>query len=150
MELPVLVVNHTNNSFDSWQSTHTGISHVLESLFFAFSALTLLVERQEEGHLACKKLSDGVLERLFVWSEVQMICIWSSWCHCYPIISCSSKIQNGLFSGAGLPRLSWKRPLNRCSSSGSWVVVLELLLSCFCWLETSVQVLETHCWMTCL
>ena len=30
------------------------------------------------------------------WSEVQMICIWSSWCHCYPVISCSSKIQNDL------------------------------------------------------
>jgi len=28
--------------------------------------------------------------------QVQMICIWSSWCHCHPTISCSSKIQNGL------------------------------------------------------
>jgi len=43
---------------------------------FAFSALTLLVGRQE-GHLACKKLSGGVLAWLVVWSEVQ-ICIWSS------------------------------------------------------------------------
>jgi len=25
-----------------------------------------------------------------------MICIWSSWCHCHPIISCHIKIQNGL------------------------------------------------------
>jgi len=24
-----------------------------------------------------------VLAWLFVWSEVQMICIWSSWCQCY-------------------------------------------------------------------
>jgi len=36
----------------------------------AFSALTLLVGRQE-GHLACKKLSGGVLAWLPVWSEVQ-------------------------------------------------------------------------------
>jgi len=36
----------------------------------AFSALTLLVGRQE-GHPACKKLSGGVLARLSVWSEVQ-------------------------------------------------------------------------------
>jgi len=36
----------------------------------AFSALTLLVGRQE-GHLACKKLSGGVLAWLSVWSEVQ-------------------------------------------------------------------------------
>jgi len=57
--------------------------------------LTLLVGRQE-GHPACKKLSGGVLAWLSVWSEVQMICIWSSWCHCHPVISCSGKIQNGL------------------------------------------------------
>jgi len=25
-----------------------------------------------------------------------IICIWSSWCHCHPIISCFIKIQNGL------------------------------------------------------
>jgi len=54
--------------------------HVHSSFFLtnciAFSALTLLVGRQE-GHPACKKLSGGVLAWLFVWSEVQ-ICIWSS------------------------------------------------------------------------
>ena len=33
---------------------------------------------------------------LSVWSKVQIICIWSSWRHCHPINSCSSKIQNGL------------------------------------------------------
>jgi len=37
---------------------------------FAFSALTLLVGRQE-GHPACKKLSGEVLVWLTVWSEVQ-------------------------------------------------------------------------------
>jgi len=31
-----------------------------------------------------------------VWNEVPMICIWSSWCHCHLVISCSSKIHNGL------------------------------------------------------
>ena len=36
----------------------------------AFSALTLLVGRQE-GHPACKKLSGGVLAWLSVWSEVE-------------------------------------------------------------------------------
>ena len=36
----------------------------------AFSALTLLVGWQE-GHLACKKLSSGVLAWLSVWSKVQ-------------------------------------------------------------------------------
>ena len=45
-------------------------------LFFAFSALTLLVGRQEV-HPACKKVSGGVLAWLSVWSEVQT-CIWPS------------------------------------------------------------------------
>ena len=47
--------------------------HVVTS---AFSALMLLVG-QQEGHLACKKLSGGVLAWLSVWSEVQT-CIWPS------------------------------------------------------------------------
>jgi len=42
----------------------------------AFSALTLLVGRQE-GHPAFKKLSGGVLAWLSVWSEMQT-CIWPS------------------------------------------------------------------------
>jgi len=36
----------------------------------AFSALTLLVGRQE-GHPACKKLSGGVLAWLSVWNEAR-------------------------------------------------------------------------------
>jgi len=43
---------------------------------FAFSAVTLLVGRQE-GHPACKKLSGGVLAWLSVWSVV-LTCIWPS------------------------------------------------------------------------
>jgi len=42
----------------------------------AFSALTLLVGRQE-GHPACKKLSGEVLAWLSVWSEV-LTCTWPS------------------------------------------------------------------------
>jgi len=42
----------------------------------AFFALTLLVGWQE-GHLACKKLSGGVLVWLSVWGEMQT-CIWPS------------------------------------------------------------------------
>ena len=34
-----------------------------------------------------KNLSDEVLAWLSVWSEVQMTCVWSSWCHCHPVIS---------------------------------------------------------------
>jgi len=44
--------------------------------FMAFSALTLLVGRQE-GHPACKKLIGGVLASLSVCGEVQT-CVWPS------------------------------------------------------------------------
>ena len=82
--------------------------------FNAFSALTLLVGRQEE-HPARKKLSHGVLAWLSVWNVVQMICIRSSWCHCHPIISCFSKIQNGLPFWCRLTQVILeKRPLNVC------------------------------------
>jgi len=39
-------------------------------------------------------LSGEVLAWLSVWREVQMTCIWSSWCHCHPIISWYSNIQH--------------------------------------------------------
>jgi len=69
----------------------------MPSVFYriACSALTLLVGRQEE-HPVCKKLSDELLVWLSVWSKVQMICMWSSWCHYHSIISCFIKIRNGL------------------------------------------------------
>ena len=57
----------------------------------AFSALTLLVGRQE-GHPACKKLSGGVPAWLTVWSEVQT-CIWPSWCHCHSLSLASVKTR---------------------------------------------------------
>ena len=49
---------------------------VFSMCYHAFSALTLLVGRQE-GHPACKKQSGGVLAWLSVWGEVQA-CIWPS------------------------------------------------------------------------
>ena len=55
----------------------------------AFYALTLLVWWQE-GHLAWKKLSGGVLAWLSVWSELQTW-IWPSWCHCHSLSLASEK-----------------------------------------------------------
>ena len=84
-----------------------------ELLYRHISALTLLVGRQE-GHLACKKLSGGVLAWLSVWSEVQT-CIRPSWYHCHSLSLASAK------SRLVLPfwyRLIWvlpeKGPLNGC------------------------------------
>jgi len=60
----------------------------------AFETLTLMVGRQEE-HLACKKLSDDVLAWLS-GVRCKWLALWSSWCHCYPVISCFIKIQSVL------------------------------------------------------
>jgi len=84
-----------NNVHFASATPHANCNYATVSTVSVFSALTLLVKRQKE-HLACKKLSDEVLALLSVWSKVQMICIWSSWCYCHPIISCFSKIQIGL------------------------------------------------------
>ena len=65
------------------------------ALAFSFSALMLLVGWQE-GHPACENWMVKHWYSYLVWSKVQMICIWSSWCHRHPIISCSSNIVNGL------------------------------------------------------
>ena len=67
-------------------------------------------------------MSGEVLAWVSVWSKVQIICIWSSWCHCHPIISCSSEIQNGLPFWCRLTQVVLeKRPLNGCSSSSSFI-----------------------------
>jgi len=58
---------------------NSGRACVSESI----SDFTMLVGHQEE-HTVGKKLSDEVLVWLSVWSEVQIVCIWSSWCHCHP------------------------------------------------------------------
>ena len=58
---------------DRVQASHSQTFRFIYYLF-AFSALTLLVGRQE-GHLDCRKLSVGVLVWLSVWSKVQS-CIW--------------------------------------------------------------------------
>jgi len=60
------------------------------------------------------KLSDEVVMWLSIWSEVQMICMWSSWCHCHPIISCFIKIQFGItFLVPGYPGCPGKEVVKR-------------------------------------
>ena len=81
--------------------------------WLSFSALTLLVGRQE-GHLACKKWSGGVLAWLSVWSELQT-CIRPCWFHCHSLSLASVKSRS---VSAFWYRLTWvvpeKGPLNGC------------------------------------
>ena len=95
--------------------------YCLSISFFAFIALMLLVGRREE-HPASKNwvvrywhgYLSGARCKWFAYG------IWSSWCHCHPIICCSSKIQNGLPFWCRLTQVVWKkRSLNGCCSSSS-------------------------------
>ena len=96
-----------------WPAANTSGVMTKCHINLCFSALTLLVGWQE-GHLACKKLSGGVLAWLSVWSEVQT-CICSSWCHCHSLSFASVKSRLVL---PFLYRLTWvvpeKGPLNGC------------------------------------
>jgi len=80
--------------------------------------LTLLVGHQEQ-HPACVKLSDEVLAWLSLWSKIQMICTWSSWCHSLRMnlsLTSTSKIYLTILISAHwtttLPNLS-QYPFNR-------------------------------------
>ena len=103
----------------------TWIQLLLEQV--AFSALTLLVGRQE-GHPACKKLSGGVLACLSVWSEVQT-CIWPSGFHCHSLSLASVKSRSVLpFWNRLTQVVPDKKPLNRCVCVCYWNQIKIILL----------------------
>ena len=65
-----------------------------------------------------KILSDEVLVWLSVWSEVQIVCVWSSWCHCHPKTPSSFALFKSRLVLPFWHRLIQvvleKRPLNGC------------------------------------
>ena len=102
-----------------WQSTCTtslqvlfhlplGIPHIFSPnhcLLFATHAHTiaLCLVGWQEGHLACKNVSGGMLAWLSVWGEVQ-ICIWPRWCYCHSISLAPVNPDWFYHSGTGSPR----------------------------------------------
>ena len=82
---------HDSGHLAGWPAAAVGLHRLTTSwliycyTYCAFTALTLLVGRQE-GHPACKnwvvRCWHGYLSGL--WSEVQ-ICIWPSCCHCHSL-----------------------------------------------------------------
>ena len=69
IDVPISCFIYIRWSFFVICGGHTDFSYVVVSEY-AFSALTLLVGRQE-GHPACKKVSGAVLAWLSVWCKVQ-------------------------------------------------------------------------------
>ena len=60
-------------------------------------------------------------------SAARWFCIWSSWCHCHPDISCFIKIQIGLTFWCRLTRLSWKEAIKRVTVCNKLLSLLSLL-----------------------
>ena len=110
----ILTTEHVTCS--SFTRSHTSSTFVYISLLnYSPSALWHCWLGVRKSIRPIKKFSDWVRAWLSVWSVLQMICIWSSWCHCHPIISCFSKIQNGLPFWCRLTQVVLeKRPLNVC------------------------------------
>ena len=91
---------------------------------------------------------------LSVWSEVQILCIWSSCCHCLlKTLSSLAWFKSRLV----LPFWYWltqlvleKRPLNRCSSSSSssmlMVVCCSDAITEFMWRRWSSLSEKVHRW----
>jgi len=79
-----VISKHTHDSdvLQGSVATHIRCDGIFNNSFIANFPKNLSVkvclQCCEEKHPACKKLSDEVLVWLSVWSEVQIVCIWSS------------------------------------------------------------------------
>jgi len=114
-------------------------------LCYAFSALTLLVGRQE-GHPACKKLSDGVLGWLSVCSKVQT-CIRPSGCHCHSLSLASVKSRLVLSFWYWLTRVVLdKGPLNGCVCLVFMLSDVTIMGHCFEFGSRSFSVAAPKTW----
>ena len=64
------------------------ICKLLYSIYFTFiyvkTVFIICLQCFDTVSWASGRMSDEVLMWLCVWSEVQIVCIWSSWCHCIP------------------------------------------------------------------
>jgi len=97
-------------------------------------------EGGQEGQPACKNLSGEVLAWLSVWSEVQTICKWSSWCHCHPSSLASLKSRMVYLSGAGLPDCPGKEAMKRM-----WLIKKMYRCVVLLWSSSSCYSPWRHC-----
>jgi len=79
--LTIITISHSKSLLKAHElnlsEQNPSSEHGYFNRIFVSNITTLLVGHQEE-HPACKKSSDEVLMWLSVWSEVQIVCIWSS------------------------------------------------------------------------
>jgi len=76
-------------------------------------------------------VKNWVMKWLSVWSKVQMICMWSSWCHCHPIISCFIKILIEAIKRLSVCpsfQITWVNRLHRYTVLRTWCVLVGYAL----------------------
>jgi len=82
--------------------TSCGRQFLFRSCLFTFCLLCFETVGSAAGRAyGLWKSSDKVLVCLSVWTEVQIVCIWSSWCHCIPkpySHGCSSSSSSAVFA----------------------------------------------------
>jgi len=111
-----LICHRSGLGADSWRWLYY-LTHLCGWLLYLIMWATLMLPSvlsrcwlgSRKSIRPVKIWSDDVLAWLSVCSEVQMICMWFSWCHCHLVMCCFSKIQNGLALRCCLHRLSWKK-----------------------------------------
>jgi len=137
----ILLLQLTNLTHYSGTSSNVACSVLRRNIkfclltYFAFCDLMLLVG-QQEGHLACKKLSGGVLSSLSVCSKVQT-CMKCSWCHCHSLSLAPVKSRLVLLFWYWLARVvPEKGPLNvyvyLLYCCDDVVHMVEFLADCYC------------------
>jgi len=89
----------------------------------------MLFVGQQEGYPSSKKLSSGVLAWLSIWSEMQIVCIRPSWCHCHSLSLCFSKIQIGLPLCYWLTHVVPGQRAVKCARMRMCVIVTKTLTS---------------------
>ena len=109
-----------NVTYFRWDTVYFGITAV-EKLMIKLKLLSAYMRLIQTADIVLRRFTFSfyaliiyswlILYMLRYWRGYlsEMICILSSWCHCHPMMSCSSKIQNGLPFWCRLTRLSWKK-----------------------------------------
>ena len=160
LEIPLSSVTRRCINWSSWTSRQAATSldsHSLDMYVFHVNLCHVRVHCLQCFDTVCwasgiasglQKLSDEVLVWLSVWSEVQIVFMWSSWCHCHPktVSSLASFISRLVlpFWCQLTQVVIEKRPLNGYSSSSSlcsqWPCILghrfthRCIVECLWWM----------------
>jgi len=83
------------------RASHRAVSHTPTAAAAAAALSTKCTQKfTTQCYTISKQLlyanTDRIHRCISIWSDVQMICIWSSWRYCHHVISCVTEIHVGL------------------------------------------------------